>query len=192
MRLSEFRITRFQYPGTGSSETARFKIEELNAASLELIADDGKSGLGFVTVAVPPVCPTTTRSFGCSRTKRGRPSSDSRPHRLSIGSIDLAAAISAPSASLSTRRSRWRSGILRPSRRGLPLHRFLGSRREPCPGLCLRPRLPPQRRRLRGILPARRRAGFEAFKIKVGHPDFDRDLSRLRLLTQGGSLQARS
>src|SRR6188474_1614278 len=55
MRLSEFRITRFQYPRDRVIGDSQVQIEELNAASLELIADDGNSGLGFILSLFHPL-----------------------------------------------------------------------------------------------------------------------------------------
>ena len=155
MRLSEFRITRFQYPRDRVIGDSQVQIDELNAASLELIADDGKVGLGFIQSLFHPL-----------------------PDHDEIVRVFEAEAwpalVGQPPASLVHRVNRPRGGNQRAfglpfyeaiqvalwdlaaKQAGLPLHRFLGSRREPGPCLRFRPRLSPQRRRLRGVLRPRR------------------------------------
>ncbi len=48
MRLTSFRITRFQFARDRVIGDSQVKIDDVNAAAIELFTDDGKSGLGFM------------------------------------------------------------------------------------------------------------------------------------------------
>ena len=65
---------------------------------------------------------------------------------------------------------------------GLPLHRFLGSRRGRVRAYASGLDYHLSDADFEAFFQRADAQGFEAFKIKVGHPDFDRDLSRLKLL----------
>src|SRR5258708_20170560 len=54
MRIAEFRITRFQFARDRVIGDSQVRAEEVNVAALELIADNGEVGLGFIqTLFVP-------------------------------------------------------------------------------------------------------------------------------------------
>ena len=67
---------------------------------------------------------------------------------------------------------------------GLPLHRFLGSRRGRVRAYASGLDYHLNDADFEAFFQRADAQGFEAFKIKVGHPDFDRDLSRLKLLNK--------
>ena len=128
MRLSEFRITRFQYPRDRVIGDSQVQIDELNAASLELIADDGKAASAsssrcstrlpdhdeivrvFEEEAWPALVGQQPASLvhRVNRPRGGNQRAFSLPfyEAIQVALWDLAA-----------------------KQAGLPLHRFLGSRR---------------------------------------------------------------
>jgi L-alanine-DL-glutamate epimerase-like enolase superfamily enzyme len=65
---------------------------------------------------------------------------------------------------------------------GLPLHRMLGSRRERVKAYASGLDFHLTDDAFEGLFSHAAELGYRAFKIKVGHPDFGRDLDRLRLL----------
>jgi L-alanine-DL-glutamate epimerase-like enolase superfamily enzyme len=181
MRLSEFRITRFQYPRDRVIGDSQVHIDELNAAALELITDDGKVGLGFIQSLFHPL-----------------------PDHDEIARVFAAEAwpglVGQSPASLIHRVNRPRGGNQRAfglpfyeaiqvalwdvaaKQVGLPLHRFLGSRRSRVRAYASGLDYHLSDADFEAFFARADAHGYEAFKIKVGHPDFDRDLSRLRLL----------
>ena len=183
MRLSEFRITRFQYPRDRVIGDSQVQIEELNAASLELIADDGKSGLGFIQSLFHPLPdhdeivrvfeeeawpalvgqPPASLVHRVNRPRGGNQRAFSLPfyEAIQVALWDLAA-----------------------KQAGLPLHRFLGSRRGRVRAYASGLDYHLSDADFEAFFQRADAQGFEAFKIKVGHPDFDRDLSRLKLLNK--------
>ena len=50
MRISSYQITRFQFARDRVIGDSQVRAEEANIASLELVDEQGKSGLGFVQV----------------------------------------------------------------------------------------------------------------------------------------------
>ena len=48
MHVADFRITRFQYARDRVIGDSQVRIEDLHVATLELIADSGEVGLGFI------------------------------------------------------------------------------------------------------------------------------------------------
>jgi L-alanine-DL-glutamate epimerase-like enolase superfamily enzyme len=181
MRLSEFRITRFQYPRDRVIGDSQVQIDELNAASLELITEDGTVGLGFIQSLFHPL-----------------------PDHAEIVRVFAAEAwpalVGQPPAALVHRVNRPRGGNQRAfslpfyeaiqvalwdvaaKQVGLPLHRFLGSRRSRVRAYASGLDYHLSDADFEAFFARADAQGYEAFKIKVGHPDFDRDLSRLRLL----------
>ncbi|HHY51324.1 MAG TPA: mandelate racemase, partial [Alphaproteobacteria bacterium] len=48
MRIAEFRITRFQFARDRVIGDSQVRIEDVHVAALELVADTGEVGLGFI------------------------------------------------------------------------------------------------------------------------------------------------
>jgi L-alanine-DL-glutamate epimerase-like enolase superfamily enzyme len=181
VRLSEFRITRFQYPRDRVIGDSQVQINELNAASLELIADDGTVGLGFITSLFHPLpdhdeivrvfeaeaWPTLVGQSPASLVHRvNRP----RGGNQRAYSLPFYEAIQVALWDVAAKQA------------GLPLHRFLGSRRNRVRAYASGLDYHLSDADFEAFFARADAQGYEAFKIKVGHPDFDRDLSRLKLL----------
>jgi L-alanine-DL-glutamate epimerase-like enolase superfamily enzyme len=182
MRISEYRITRFQYARDRVIGDSQVRVNALNVATLELIGEDRQCGLGFIQSLFHPlptkdeivrvfeeeVWPGLVGQYPVALAHRvGRPrGGNQRGHSLpfhealQVAIWDLAA-----------------------KQAQIPLHRFLGSRRDRVRAYAsgLDYHLSDEEFQL--LFAHADAIGYRAFKIKVGHPDFDRDLSRLKLLT---------
>src|SRR4051794_34226542 len=55
MLLSEYRITRFQYARDRVIGDSQVRSDSVNVAALELIAEDGTVGLGFIQTLFHPL-----------------------------------------------------------------------------------------------------------------------------------------
>src|SRR6188768_2505983 len=55
MTLSAFRITRFQFARDRTLGDSQVRTTEVNVAAIELIADDGLVGLGFLQGLLQPL-----------------------------------------------------------------------------------------------------------------------------------------
>jgi L-alanine-DL-glutamate epimerase-like enolase superfamily enzyme len=183
MRVADFRITRFQFARDRIIGDSQVRIDQMHVAALELIADTGEVGLGFILTLFFPL-----------------------PDQAEIERVFRAEAWAGiegqPPAALVHRVSRPRGGNQRPysvnfgealqhalwdltaKEVGLPLHQLLGSRRERveayASGLCYHL----SDDEYCSFFAKADALGYRAFKIKVGNPDFDWDLNRLKLLKQ--------
>lgn len=183
MRLVEFRITRFQFRRDRTIGDSQVRADEANVAALELFAEDGLSGLGFVQTLFTPLpdLAEIERVFRgeiwpglegeraislvhrVNRPRGGNQRAYSLPFHeaLQVALWDLAA-----------------------KQAGLPLHKLLGSRRDRVRAYAsgLDFHLPDAE--FEALFAHADAIGYRAFKIKVGHPDFDWDLHRLNLLAK--------
>lgn len=183
MRLVEFRITRFQFRRDRTIGDSQVRADEANVAALELFAEDGLSGLGFVQTLFTPLpdLAEIERVFRgeiwpglegeraislvhrVNRPRGGNQRAYSLPFHeaLQVALWDLAA-----------------------KQAGLPLHKLLGSRRDRVRAYAsgLDFHLPDAQ--FEALFAHADAIGYRAFKIKVGHPDFDWDLHRLNLLAK--------
>lgn len=181
MRLSEFRITRFQFARDRVIGDSQVQIDAINVAALELVAEDGSTGLGFIQALFHPL-PShdeIVRVF----------EEEAWPALIGQSPIALVHRVSRP-----------RGGNQRPyslpffeaiqvalwdlaaKQASLPLHIFLGSRRSRVRAYASGLDYHLSDADFEDFFARAEAQGFEAFKIKVGHPNFDRDLSRLKLL----------
>jgi L-alanine-DL-glutamate epimerase-like enolase superfamily enzyme len=181
MHLAQFRITRFQFARDRVIGDSQVRADAVNVAALELVADTGETGLGFIqTLFVPlPDQAEIERIFRSeawpslegrhpaglvhrvARPRGGTQRSFTLPFHeaLQVALWDLAAKeVDLP---LSTLLGGTRDRV-RAYASGLDFHlsddefvEFFGHADA---------------------------IGYSAFKIKVGHPDFERDLHRLNLL----------
>jgi len=181
MRIAGFSIARFQFARDRVIGDSQVRADTVNVAALQLFDEAGRSGLGFIQSLFRPLPAETeiVRIFSgeawpgleghsplalVHRVNRPR-GGNQRPYSLpfdeaiQVALWDLAA-----------------------KQVDLPLHELLGSRRD----------------RVRvyasgldfhlgdddfvAFFGAADEKGYGAFKIKVGHPDFGRDLHRLELL----------
>ncbi len=181
MSLAEFRITRFQFARDRVIGDSQVRADDANVAALELISTTGQVGLGFVQTLFTPLPDQSEieRIFAAevwpgivdqpalglvhrvSRPRGGNQRGPSLPFHeaLQVALWDLAA-----------------------KEAGLPLHRLLGSQRDRVRAYAsgLDFHLPDDA--FQALFAHAASVGYTAFKIKVGHPDFDRDLHRLALL----------
>ncbi|MEQ1901453.1 MAG: mandelate racemase/muconate lactonizing enzyme family protein [Devosia sp.] len=74
--------------------------------------------------------------------------------------------------------------VLAAKQAGLPLHLMLGSGRNKVRAYASGLNFHPSDSEFEALFPYADQIGYRAFKIKLGHPDFDRDLGRLRLLAK--------
>lgn len=181
MRIAEYRITRFQYARDRVIGDSQVRIDTTNVAALELIADNGKVGLGFVGNLFQPlpaqseierifaaeVWPGLEGQLPMALVHRiGRPrGGNQRGHGLPFGEAiqvalwDLAA-----------------------KQVDLPLHRLLGSQRERVEAYASGLDFHLSDEDFVALFGHADALGYRAFKIKVGHPDFAWDLHRIELL----------
>lgn len=181
MTLAEFRITRFQFARDRVIGDSQVRADDVNVAALELESASGATGLGFVQTLFTPlpdlaeiervfaseVWPGISGQPAIALVHRvGRPRGGNQRafglpfhEALQVALWDLAA-----------------------KEAGLPLHRLLGSRRDRVGAYAsgLDFHLPDEE--FVALFTHAADIGYRAFKIKVGHPDFDRDLHRLDLL----------
>jgi L-alanine-DL-glutamate epimerase-like enolase superfamily enzyme len=181
MRITEFRITRFQFTCDRVIGDSQVRIDEVNVAALELIADTGDVGLGFIQTLLVPL-----------------------PDQAEIERIFLNEAwprlVEEPPSALAHRVSRPRGG----NQRGftlpfhealqqavwdlaakevkLPLWRLLGGTRDRVPAYASGLDFHLSDDAFVELFGHADATGYSAFKIKVGHPDFERDLHRLNLV----------
>jgi L-alanine-DL-glutamate epimerase-like enolase superfamily enzyme len=183
MRLTEFRITRFQFARDRVIGDSQVRADDVNIAALELIADTGAVGLGFIQTLFFPL-----------------------PDEAEIKRVFLSEAWPSlegqPPAGLVHRVSRPRGGNQRAftlpfhealqvalwdlaaQEVGLPLHKLLGSRREKVRAYASGLDFHLSDDEFVEFFGHADSIGYDAFKIKVGHPDFEWDLHRLSLLAK--------
>lgn len=181
MTLSSFRITRFQFARDRVIGDSQVKADDVNVAALELISDSGEIGLGFIQVlfTVLPDQEQIERLFEAEvwpaikgrkavaivhqirRPRGGNQRSHSLPFHeaVQVALWDLAA-----------------------KEAGLPLHVMLGSQRDRVKAYASGLDFHLDDEAFVSLFRHAAALGYEAFKIKVGHPDFNRDLRRLELL----------
>ncbi|MGO4197657.1 mandelate racemase/muconate lactonizing enzyme family protein [Rhizobium sp. YAF28] len=181
MSLSHFRITRFQFARDRVIGDSQVRADETNVAALELISDTGEVGLGFIQTLFYPlpdqaeieavfeseVWPTIKgeKAIGLvHRVNRPR-GGNQRAYSLPFHEA-LQVAL-------------WELGA---KQAGMPLHRLLGSRRNRVRAYASGLDFHLSDDAFSALFAHAASIGYTAFKIKVGHPDFARDLRRLELL----------
>jgi len=183
MRLSSYRITRFQFARDRVIGDSQVRADSANVAALELIADSGEVGLGFVqTLFFPlPDLAEIERVFAeevwpgivgqapaglihrVSRPRGGNQRATTLPFHeaVQVALWDLAA-----------------------NEVSLPLHEMLGSRRNRVRAYASGLDFHLSDDDFVEFFGHADTLGYPAFKIKVGHPDFAWDLNRLELLSK--------
>lgn len=181
MTLSKFRITRFQFARDRVIGDSQVRADDVNVAALELISDTGAVGLGFVQTLFAPlpdqveiesvfereVWPglegqkAIALVHRVNRPRGGNQRAFSLPFNeaIQVALWDLAA-----------------------KEAGLPLHVLLGSRRNRVRAYASGLDFHLGDEQFVALFKHAASLGYEAFKIKVGHPDFARDMRRLELL----------
>lgn len=181
MRISEFRITRFQFARDRVIGDSQVRADDVNVAALELIADTGAVGLGFIQTLFFPLPdqaeiervfrseawdglkgqPPTGLIHRVSRPRGGKQRAYTLPFHeaMQVALWDLAA-----------------------KQVNLPLHTFLGSRRERVRAYASGLDFHLTDDQYLNLFTHAESLGYNAFKIKVGHPDFAWDMHRLEIL----------
>jgi L-alanine-DL-glutamate epimerase-like enolase superfamily enzyme len=181
MRIADFRITRFQFARDRVIGDSQVRADDVNVAALELIAEDGAVGLGFVqTLFVPlPDEQEIVRVFRSEawpglegeraiglvhrvgRPRGGRQRAFSLPFHeaLQVALWDLAA-----------------------KQLQMPLHKLLGSTRDRVEAYASGLDFHLDDDAFVALFAHAAEQGYRGFKIKVGHPDFAWDLHRIELV----------
>ncbi len=189
MKVVEFRLTRFQFARDRVIGDSQVRADDVNIAALELIDDSGRVGLGFIQSLFRPLPAANeiVRIFQTevwpglegevplalvhrvTRPRGGNQSRFSLPFEeaIQVALWDLAA-----------------------KQVGLPLHRLLGSRRDRVRAYASGLDFHLSDDDYTAFFGHAASIGYDAFKIKVGHPDFERDLHRLELLRRTVGKQA--
>lgn len=183
MAIVEYRLTRFQFARDRVVGDSQVRADDVHVAALELIGADGLVGLGFVQTLFHPL------------------PDEGELHR--VFAAEAWGMIEGQDASaLAHRVGRPRGGHVRrmsvpfeeaiqqavwdlfAKSVGQPLWRFLGARRNRVRGYASGLDFHLSDDDFATLFAQAASDGFTAFKIKVGHPELDRDLSRLDLLRQ--------
>jgi L-alanine-DL-glutamate epimerase-like enolase superfamily enzyme len=179
--LTEYRLTRFQFPRDRVIGDSQVRSDTMHCAALELVTDGGAVGLGFMLSLFHPLpaLAEIERVFAeevwpglegrapaglvhkISRPRGGNRRGPSLPFgdALQMALWDLAA-----------------------KQAGLPLYRLLGGTRNRVPAYASGLDFHLSDDEFVAFFGRARELGYTAFKIKVGHPEFERDLNRLALL----------
>ncbi|MDB5553099.1 MAG: mandelate racemase [Rhizobium sp.] len=183
MTIKSFRITRFQFARDRVIGDSQVRADDVNVAALELIAYSGQSGLGFIQTLFTCLPDQTEieRVFA----------SEVFPGLEGRKAIGLVHRVSRP-----------RGGNMRPfslpfhealqvalwdlaaKEAGLPLHELLGATRNKVRAYASGLDFHLDDGDFQKLFAHAAGLGYRAFKIKVGHADFERDLNRLALLRQ--------
>lgn len=182
MPIASFRITRYQFRRHRPIGDSQVRADDVNVAALELIAEDGTVGLGFMQSLFFPLPSEAelTRIFaaevfpGLEGQQAG-----ALVHRISRprGGKQRAASVPAYEA---VQVALW---DMFAKQLGMPLYRLLdGGHKDRVRGYASGLDFHLSDHEFTELFGAADAEGFSAFKIKVGHPDFEWDLHRLALL----------
>ncbi|MEO7221666.1 MAG: mandelate racemase/muconate lactonizing enzyme family protein, partial [Devosia sp.] len=183
MPVADFRITRFQFARDRIIGDSQVRADAVNVAALELIAEDGQTGLGFMQTLFHPL-PSQAEIKRVFEAEVWGGLVGQHPlalvHRVNrprggnqLGfSLPFHEALQVALWDLSAKQA------------NLPLHRLLGSRRDKVRVYASGLDFHLTDEEFRTLFAEAELAGYRAFKIKVGHPDFDWDLGRLKLLAE--------
>ncbi|MDB5505596.1 MAG: mandelate racemase [Devosia sp.] len=181
MRVTGYRITRFQFARDRVIGDSQVRIEDVHVATLELITDTGEVGLGFIQTLFFPL-PDQVEIERVFATEAW-PGIEGQPpaglvHRVSRPRGGNQRAFSVPFHE-ALQLALW---DLAAQEVGLPLHRMLGSRRDRVEAYASGLDYHLTDEEFSAFFEHADAIGYRAFKIKVGNPDFAWDLNRLRLL----------
>ena len=183
MRIAEFRITRFQFARDRVIGDSQVRADAANVAALELIDEKGRVGLGFIQTLFHPLPsqaeiarvfedeawpglvgqPPLGLVHRVNRPRGGNQRAYTLPFHeaLQVALWDLAA-----------------------KQVDMPLHQLLGSRRTKVRAYASGLDFHLSDSEFESLFAHADSIGYTAFKIKVGHPDFERDLDRLKRLAK--------
>lgn len=181
MRIAGFRLTRFQFARDRVIGDSQVRADDVNLAALELIADSGEVGLGFIqTLFVPlPDEAEIERVF----LSEAWPNLDGQPPAALVHRVGRPRGGNQRGFTLpfheALQQALW---DLAAKEVGLPLWRYLGGTRDRVAAYASGLDFHLSDEAFVELFGHADSLGYSAFKIKVGHPDFERDLHRLDLL----------
>jgi L-alanine-DL-glutamate epimerase-like enolase superfamily enzyme len=183
MRISEFRITRFQFARDRVIGDSQVRADDVNIAALELIADTGAVGLGFIQTLFFPL-PDQAEIERVFRSEVW-PGLEGQPpaglvHRVGRPRGGNQRAYTLPFHE-ALQVALW---DLAAKEVNLPLHKLLGSRRDKVEAYASGLDFHLSDEEFAQFFGYANSIGYRAFKIKVGSPDFDWDLNRLKILKE--------
>lgn len=183
MRIAEFRLTRFQFARDRVIGDSQVRADDVNIAALELIADTGAVGLGFIQTLFHPL-PDEVEIERVFRSEAW-PGLEGQPpaalvHRVGRPRGGNQRAFSLPFHE-ALQVALW---DLAAKEVNLPLHRMLGSRRDRVEAYASGLDYHLTNEEFARFFAHADAIGYRAFKIKVGNPDFDWDLNRLKILKE--------
>ncbi len=177
--IDRFTITRFQYPRDRPIGDSQVISHHHYAAALELHDSEGRTGTGFFGALFNPLpsLAELTRSFA----------DEALPGIQGQNPFSLLNRVSRPRGG-NRRGSSFSTAInqalwdLQGQALGLPLYRLLGGTRDRVRAYASGLDFHMSDDHFQSFFRAAQARGFEAFKIKVGHPDLAWDLHRIALL----------
>ena len=186
MRISTYQLTRFQFARDRVIGDSQVRTDEVNVASLELIDEAGNRGLGFAQVLFNPL-PALDEIVRVFETEAWPALKDQHPlaivNRVSRPRGGNQRAITLPFHE-AIQVAVW---DLAAKQQGLPLHKLLGSRRDKVRVYASGLDFHLSDEAFVDLFKTADALGYRAFKIKVGHADFARDMHRLELVTKAVS-----
>ena len=183
MRISTYQLTRFQFARDRVIGDSQVRTDEVNVAALELIDEAGNRGLGFVQVLFNPL-PALDEIVRVFETEAWPALKDQHPlaivNRVSRPRGGNQRATTLPFHE-AIQVAVW---DLAAKQQGLPLHKLLGSRRDKVRVYASGLDFHLSDEAFVDLFKMADALGYRAFKIKVGHADFARDMHRLELVTK--------
>jgi L-alanine-DL-glutamate epimerase-like enolase superfamily enzyme len=181
MRIVDYRITRFQYARDRVIGDSQVRIDASHVAALELIADNGMIGLGFVGSLFNPL-PDEAEIVRVFEEEAWLGLKDQPPaalvHRVGRPRGGNQRGFGLPFGE-AIQVALW---DLAAKQAGLPLHKLLGSRRDKVEAYASGLDYHLSDAAFTEFFGHADALGYRAFKIKVGNPEFEWDLHRLELL----------
>jgi L-alanine-DL-glutamate epimerase-like enolase superfamily enzyme len=181
MRLADFRITRFQYARDRVIGDSQVSADQMHVAALELIADNGVVGLGFIQSLFFPL-PDQSEMERVFKIEAWPGLEGAEPaalvHRVTRPRGGNRRAFSIPFHE-ALQHALW---DLTAKHLDMPLWRLLGGVRDRVRAYSSGLDFHLSDEEFASFFAMADAAGFSAFQMKVGHSDFERDLHRLRLL----------
>jgi len=181
MTITDYRITRFQFARDRTIGDSQVQTDQVNVAALELIGKGSLVGLGFIQSLFTPLPAEAeiNRIF----------LEEAWPNLQGIDAATLAHKISRPRGGNIRRMSLpFEEAIqqavwdLFSKSSGLPLWQLLGGTAKPVPVYASGLDFHLSDSDFQSLFAKASELGFKAFKIKVGHPELERDIHRLNLL----------
>ncbi len=183
MRIKSYELTRFQFARDRVIGDSQVRIEDANIAALELTDEAGHRGLGFVQSLFGPLpdVEEITRVFGAE----AWPSLEGQHPQALVHRVNRPRGGNQRAFGLpfheAIQVALW---DLAAKQQDLPLFKLLGARRDKVRAYASGLDYHLSDDEFVAFFEHAEAVGYSAFKIKVGNPDFDWDLHRLKLLSQ--------